>query len=1202
MKTRPPDEAEAPRETGQRPGRGWRLQNRFPRAPLRVAALAVVGLWLAAGASAAQAGVRIVSPADEAIVPTAKVRVALAARDVSSLRVSLDNSDITRRLTRRGRLRVGVLGGRPVEPGAHWLQVRWRPAGGGGERTLARRFMVARRARPLARALFPRRRPHSASGVVRLRLAVAKGVGLMRVWVNGRRARVRHLGRLWPTVSLTLGARHGVRFGRNRVRVLLHHFRRARYDVETFTVRVRRSRPLAAGIARYRGEAGGRAVRLDGRGARPTRPGRRLCYSWRITRRPRGSRARLLNRASARPRLPIDIRGRYRLELRVNEHAPGRARGAATSEATSHPVTVLGDTNAAPLGPALKIDLSGARRGAGVGAITIDDAPGLDLPPSDCTTAASPGSGPRHCVYPTPNVDFSPYLLVLDALTLEPKAPIKQLPLGVSDDALRDAISPWARPIQQNVIAILVNGAAPRYTNPPTLAELQKPSAYIFTPTAAADLGIRSGWYSEASTTDNYAEAEIGGFFQKSWPVGKKSASQQYQFVPGGYAQFDTSKANVPAGQNTMVVAGKEYTSQLSGDGFQVLVVNKALEPILGTPTTFASDPGGMSRMANLLGQARSSAGSTVFVQSIGHPVPTGSRGGRDGAVEWNDAAAQIEALGGNRDVFLSLGDAGNTQPAGTTGWYALVAAPQLAGAVNQQPPEVEASAPLTRESGDLSGVLRRNQSWQYEPMLDEVGGESVGELVMLAYQPPSNWPYSDPGSRDVLDYLANYDHAATDLKPLGAAACYDPGSKKDVRSSYCNINTDWATISAHLGDSGIDGGVKPWGVCGAYPGPDAVHVDAAQYARVCDQIARETGRLSHVSKAMLNIKIGALSDSALSAYLAVEKMTEQVKADVEATTTPKHNVTGEAFEIAATSLELISRFIPDTEAFEGVLQMADWLVPGLSLAGEIISLVEGGEQGESAVHAPTTLDPGELATEMQNRLTAAGAAFDHVWDMLISDYAKLEAAYQNFEGGIWTKVPDDLDNGKPMMQNGVRHWAAGKLMAATYDVWLVPSGWVYDQRDGKWWRVGMPYYRDVKTSELPTIGCYVSDYDNNFFPFSSAPADGAYYWRDKWGLTLIDTLTSEEHHEWPIRGNNIRLLAQSSNVWDNNAARYYPPQSLLSQLYSPPSVSSVGGGYGWERPWLYTKGQPFAIHESTRRFWIYAIYQGGCQWFAAKK
>ena len=43
---------------------------------------------------------------------------------------------------------------------------------------------------------------------------------------------------------------------------------------------------------------------------------------------------------------------------------------------------------------------------------------------------------------------------------------------------------------------------------------------------------------------------------------------------------------------------------------------------------------------------------------------------------------------------------------------------------------------------------------------------------------------------------------------------------------------------------------------------------------------------------------------------------------------------------------------------------------------------------------------------------------------------------------------------------------------------------------------------------------------------------------------------------------------------------------------YASPSQTSVGGGYGWERPWLYSRGQRFIVHGpdwTTQR----------CHWFA---
>jgi hypothetical protein len=59
--------------------------------------------------------------------------------------------------------------------------------------------------------------------------------------------------------------------------------------------------------------------------------------------------------------------------------------------------------------------------------------------------------------------------------------------------------------------------------------------------------------------------------------------------------------------------------------------------------------------------------------------------------------------------------------------------------------------------------------------------------------------------------------------------------------------------------------------------------------------------------------------------------------------------------------------------------------------------------------------------------------------------------------------------------------------------------------------------------------------------------------------------------------------------------ARYWPPKPLLDDLYAPPNDRALGGGYGWERPWLYSRGQHFNIHGSdwtTKR----------CGWFAPNR
>jgi hypothetical protein len=911
-------------------------------------------------------------------------------------------------------------------------------------------------------------------------------------------------------------------------------------------------------------------VRLDGRGARPTRPGRRLSWRWRILRKPRGSRARLVRGSSATPRLPIDVRGRYTLRERVTERPAGRRRGGGT-RTTSHLVSVLGDTNAPPIGASLQVDLTQYSKGGG--SITIDDAPSAGLPDRyDC--ASNPTSGANRCVYKMPNPDNATYLLVLDARTLEPKAPIATVgAVCPTDDDLRSAIGPWAG---QNVIAILTSAAACVFSSPDSLVDVSGPYTYIFTPTTKPDLGIRSGWYSESPTVGNEIPderpAEISGYLQKSWPVGSRQASEQYQFVPGNYVAYDTSKAGSPAGQNTMVVAGKEYTSRLPGgatDGFQVLVLDKTLNPMLDTPKAFANGAP-VGDMAKLLEQARTTPGvSTVLVQSIGRPSPY-SVSANDA---WNSAAAQLEQLGGNTDVFLNLKGPDWPRPAGTSGWYSLVAAPDPSCLPSSPLPcesEAEASTPLTQRDGDLSGVLARNQRWQYAPLLDRAGGETGDDIETLAYQKPQTWPYSDAASRPVLEYLANYQQGAVDLTWLKTAACYDPGPRPDVRSSYCSDRAPWEAIHSDLGDSRTNRGV-----CADYPGADVVKVSEDVYHRICDRISLEALWLDTVHKDMDKVKTQAFNgEQGLTAYMAVSDMVREAEDKVETSQAKAgHNVAAEGLELAGESLELLSQF-----AAESVGPVGEIFAGTLALAGEATSSDEGEEQGESAFGQVVKVAPSELGDEMVKRLNAASLAFDHSWEVIVSDPAKLETAYNNFKGP-WNGVPEQMDNVKPMIQNGVRHWASGKFMAATYDVWMVDTS---QDRSAA---------RDVGPSDVQTIGCdRRSSFGNSttWAAFYGAPPEAAYYLRDRLGLTQPN----------PRYGSNMWVFAWG-DVSDPHAARVWPPASLIDQLLAPPQTQGdkPAGGYGWERPWLYSRGQRFNIHGPG---WEARV--NGCHWFAGDR
>jgi hypothetical protein len=253
---------------------------------------------------------------------TVRIRLAPGAR---LRRVTLDGRNVTGRFRRMGsRLFKAHLMGLTRGSNHLWVSARIRR---GQDGYAVRRFYAG--SRPSPRFL-------SVAGVSRrvgarpLRVRVRARSRPVRtvVRLNGRRVEHAFVRRARARLAPVVSASHGLRFGRNRLKVVAWH-RNGTYDVERRSFVVHRTRPLAAaGIDRM-----GRArspLRLDGTRSRPRRAGTPLAFSWRIVAKPRGSRARLLRPSSVRPVLRPDRPGRYRLRLTVSER---QRRGQASAAA-----------------------------------------------------------------------------------------------------------------------------------------------------------------------------------------------------------------------------------------------------------------------------------------------------------------------------------------------------------------------------------------------------------------------------------------------------------------------------------------------------------------------------------------------------------------------------------------------------------------------------------------------------------------------------------------------------------------------------------------------------------------------------------------------------------------------------------------------------------------------------------------------------
>lgn len=116
-------------------------------------------------------------------------------------------------------------------------------------------------------------------------------------------------------------------------------------------------------------------IRLDGIASR--RPGTApLRYRWRITARPKGSRARLVGAKGPRPRLVGASPGPHQIELRVNEPRP-RPGSARLAAAARDSVTLSVQQPQGPAGVPVQTIVDPANPGIQVGSTFYPGAPGF---------------------------------------------------------------------------------------------------------------------------------------------------------------------------------------------------------------------------------------------------------------------------------------------------------------------------------------------------------------------------------------------------------------------------------------------------------------------------------------------------------------------------------------------------------------------------------------------------------------------------------------------------------------------------------------------------------------------------------------------------------------------------------------------------------------------------------------------------------
>jgi hypothetical protein len=805
----------------------------------RLTTVACAAILLALGfraAEAASAATRIVAPANDQLVTDGPLRaVVKLAPGAGSFRAWVDSKEVTRRFS-GGKRRVASLGTGGLSRGTHFLYAQTERPGGGRQFQWAR-FVVAKRSPSLLGASRPRLGARGAPVVVSASQGAAPR---LRATLNGNRIDDAFVHSLGDTRKGRLGANDGVRYGRNRLRLVSIH-ENGTYDVEHQRFTVPRRVPVAS-AGRDRSTIVGQAVRLNGRASTLPRGGKPT-YRWRVVSTPNAAAASgaakgLRGVRSARPEFAPSQAGTYLVRVAV------RRRGRA---ATSRDTVVV---NAAPADPPIgapietiadpagHMTIDGANiDGTGTGGIayTLLSRTTRKAPTLCKSTVAFSGSveasaaGVQKLEQLVADCNDPKYLLALGAVSGVPAGTVAEL------RSLAASVGGRLSDVDQSLMR---QGAPFSLIGSPTAPD---DSAFV-------NVGGNTGTGSRLGT--------LSGYLQVNGAIG------EYGFVFGEFETFDTAPESTASSHSAIQVGPTTLDHAVASDfkGFQVAVVDRYSLDVIkdqmfatntGDPATDAAN---LNAMASMISRGSVLPYELVLIRSYGAVGPT--------TPAWDTVAQAIERLGGTRTVFNRLEASKITTEPG----YSFVGALDDVEAA-------EASQPLGDSDGRLAGIMGRNRTARYDPALSDPVGTADPDLVSLVYQAPQAFPaFGTAGLQGANAYIAR-------------KLFTDAVSPPDLRAQYwLNWSADWNNKRTTL--TGL-----------AYPGDSACSCSADEFTEVKTQLDSEVAKLIDVKTWIASMQ--ATLDPTKSAF-DLMKIAHDIQVAVNP---PPRNTDGDASQVLNAAL-----------------------------------------------------------------------------------------------------------------------------------------------------------------------------------------------------------------------------------------------------------------------------------------------------------
>ena len=834
--------------------------------------------------------------------------------------------------------------------------------------------------------LSPRAAQVVRSHLVRLRVRAGEQARLRArlngVDVSGEFGRARRGVR-----TLRVSVSHGLRHGRNVVRVRVHRLAR---PARTARVRfvVRRSDPLV-GAGRDRTVVVGEKSRLFGRVV-PRHGRHRASMRWRLVGGPR--RGASAARAARSARLS-SAAGRT-ASLKPREPASYNLK--FTSGTGENAISDRVSIDAVEDGPLVRFDTHASQGGkVGVqvgGRFYAGDPATVQLLSLDRTTLR-----PRQNVsYPSaPNADA---------------AAIKAALAGMRDDVL--------------VIAALRQPAFGLDASAYTSLGVPKDQGKVFSVIGVPRLAEGEGDYIGAGPGgEGVTDGRMTGYLTRD-------THDHYGFVPDKRGTFAYGRAPV----TPCPASDYDPESECRGDvGFRLTVRDShTLEPVtymrasligedLSTSMFFNTNGRGLTdqqkdaeahRMIRALEFIKPNdvvtiqAASNILPGEQAYPPPIG----RISKENMKTLARAVMNTGGSRSAFNAVAESrgGAAGPQDSHGATYILVGWEGAGEGNG----AEAAAFVDTAGGApmLSGVLRPDEASHFRPtqVKESLGlNDTLGELILRP--PTSAWPLDDdPGAQLAIAYL---------------------GSKADKRLGSNPRSAYWTQGFSESTTDSIVGSLKD------VPYPDDAKFRKAEFDAARDQLVQELRWVGGVRTYLDNLSQPFSANETLKNWSAAQRIADKVYEDAYK---PKDEAAVSWIEFTQTLLHLLG---PITHEASGILAAA------LDLGMWIYGATQSGAPSDGEVRS----EANKVGEVFVNRADIARATFESMGDVIVSDYQKLKIVGQYGGCAPDPKDPDACpkewafskaarNSASEDVYRGVERYAYEQLLPLGYHVFGLPQ------------------------------------------------------------------------------------------------------------------------------------------------------------------